>query len=319
MNASSALKVSCRQCGTRLDMSELEPFTVVDCPVCGARLRVPKFFDRYLLEKVCGSGSTTTVYRALDPHLSRRVAVKVLEASGSDAEELGRRFLAEAKLVARLNHPAILPVYNCGVWEGKSYLVTRYMDRGDLGKLMKRGELPPTGELLAILAAAAEALRYANETAKVVHHDVKPANILLATGGEARLGDFDLADIRDFGDQSPCGVEWGSPAYISPERLYTGGEDVRGDVFSLGATIYELLAGRPPFGAEGTPEELYERRRAMDFSELDTLRSDLPEPLPGLVSHMLDFEPDCRPAYPEIIRDLKACAASFRKISLGGV
>lgn len=312
MNDAPALKISCRQCGTRLDMSDLEPFSVVDCPVCGAHLRVPKFFDRYLLEKVCGSGSTTIVYRAQDPHLSRRVAVKVLEASGDDAAELGRRFLAEAKLVAGLNHPGILPVYNCGVCEGKSYLVTRYMDRGDLGAMMKRGELPPTGELLAILAVAAEALRYASDTAKVVHHDVKPANILLAAGGEARLGDFDLADIREFGDQSPCVVEWGSPAYISPERLYTGGEDVRGDVFSLGASIYELLAGRPPFGVEGTPDELYERRREMDFAELDTLRPDLPESLSGLVSHMLDFEPDCRPSYPEVIRELKTCAARFR-------
>ena len=309
MNDDATLKVACRQCGTRLDMSELEPFTVVDCPVCGTRLRVPKLFDRYLLEKLCGSGSTTAVYRALDPQLSRRVAVKVLEATGEDADELGRRFLAEAKLVAGLNHPGILPVYNCGVCEGKSFLVTRYMDLGDLGSMQKRGEPPPTGELLAILASTAEALQYANVTAKVVHHDVKPANILLASGGEARLGDFDLADVRDFGDQSPCVVSWGSPAYISPERLYSGGEDVRGDIFSLGATIYELLCGRPPFGVDGEPEELYERRRAMDFAELNTLRPDLPETLADLVSHMLDFEPDCRPAYPEIVRGLKSVAA----------
>ena len=312
MIGEAPLKIACRQCKTRLDMSELEPFTVVECPVCGTRLRVPKFFDRYLLEKVCGSGSITTVYRALDPRLSRRVAVKVLNASAEDANELEHRFLAEAKLVAGLNHPGILPVYNCGVCEGKPYLVTRFMERGDLGTMMKRGELPPPGELFGILAVAAEALAYANGTAKLVHHDVKPANILLSEGGEARLGDFDLADVREFGDQSPCVAEWGSPAYISPERLYTGGEDVRGDIFSLGATIYELLGGRPPFGVEGEPEELYERRRAMAFTELGVLRPDLPESLTDLISHMLDFEPDCRPTYPEIIRELKACAARFR-------
>ena len=312
MNTPSTLKITCRQCGTRLDMSELEPFSVVACPVCGARLRVPKFFDRYLLEKLCGSGSTTTVYRALDPRLSRRVAVKVLNTSVEDADELGRRFLAEAKLVAALNHIGILPVYNCGVCEGQPYLVMRYMERGDLGGMLARGELPNLGELFAILAVAAEALAYANNTAKLVHHDVKPANILLSEGGEARLGDFDLADIREFGDQSPCVVEWGSPAYISPERLYTGGEDVRGDIFSLGATIYELLAGRPPFDIEGDAEALYERRRAMEFTELNVLRPGLPESLTDLVSHMLDFEPECRPMYPEIIRELKTCAARCR-------
>ena len=315
MNAATPLKVTCRQCKTRLDMSELEPFTVVECPVCGTRLRVPKFFDRYLLEKVCGSGRSTTVYRALDPRLSRRVAVKVLNASSEDADEMGRRFLAEAKLVAGLNHPGIMPVYNCGVCEGKPYLVTRFMERGDLGGLLRRGELPPPGELFGILAAAAEALAYANNTAKLVHHDVKPSSILLSSGGEVRLGDFDLADVREFGDQSPCVAEWGSPACISPERLGSGGEDVRGDIFSLGATIYELLCGRPPFGVDGEPEELYERRRAMAFTELGVLRPDLPGSLTDLVSHMLDFEPDCRPAYPEIVRELKTCAARFRSIS----
>ena len=311
MSDDASLRISCRQCNARLDVSELEPFTVAACPVCGTNFRVPKRFDRYILENVCGHGSCTTVYRALDPQLSRQVAVKVLDASADDAEALGKRFLAEAKLVAHLNHPGILPVYNCGVCEGRSYLVTRFMDRGDLGAMMKRGELPPTGELLAVVAAAAEALQYANRTANVVHHDVKPSNILLASGGEARLGDFDLADVREFGDQSPCVVEWGSPAYISPERLYTGGEDVRGDIFSLGATLYELLTGHAPFGVEGEPEELYQRRRMMAFRELDTLRPDLPVTLAGMISHMLDFEPDCRPLYPEVIRELKACAGSM--------
>ena len=310
MSDDTSLKITCRQCQTRLDVSELEPFTVVECPVCGAHLRVPKRFDRYILEKICGHGSSTTVYRALDPQLSRHVAVKVLEASDDDGEALGQRFLAEAKLVAKLNHPGILPVYNCGVCGGKSYLVTRYMELGDLGAMMKRCELPPTGRLLEIVAAVADALFYANRTAKIVHHDVKPSNILLAEGGEARLGDFDLADIRELEDESPC-LGWGSPAYISPERLYSGGEDVRGDIFSLGATLYELLAGRTPFGVEGEPEELYERRRAMAFPELYTLRSDLPESLSDLISHMLDFEPVCRPGYPEVIRELKSAAARF--------
>ena len=307
MSDATPLKVFCRRCGAKLDVSELEPFAVVACPVCGTNFRVPKRFDRYLLEKICGRGSCTTVYRALDPQLSRRVAVKVLDASADDADELGKRFLAEAKLVAKLNHPGILPVYHCGVCEGRSYLVTRFMEYGDLGGMMKRGELPPTRELLAV-----EALQYANRTANVVHHDVKPSNILLASGGEARLGDFDLADVREFGDQSPCSVEWGSPAYISPERLYSGGEDVRGDIFSLGATLYELLTGRAPFGVEGEPEELYERRRAMGFAELDTLRPDLPGTLADMISHMLDFEPDCRPLYPEVVCELKACAANCR-------
>ena len=303
-----SLKISCRQCGARLDVSGLEPFTVVACPGCGTKLRVPKRFDRYVLEKICVSGGGATIYRAQDPQLSRRVMIKVPDSSDADAEDSEQRFLAEAKLVAKLNHSGILPVYNCGVCEGRPYLVTRYMDRGDLGSLNKRGELPPPGELVGIAASVADALWYANRTANVVHHGVTPYGIWLGSGGEVRLGDFDFADVREVGDQSPC-AGWGSPAYLSPERLYSGGEDVRGDVFALGATLYELLGGRKPFGAGGEPGELYERRCAMDFPALDTLCPEVPESLSDLVSHMLDFEPDCRPAYPEIVRELKASAA----------
>ena len=310
MNMASPLKISCGQCRSHLDVSDLEPFSVVNCPVCGAQVRVPMRFDRYLLEEVCGSGSSTTVYRALDPQLSRRVAVKILNDDVEDADELGRHFFAEARLVAKLNHPGILPIYNCGVRNRRPFLVMRYMERGDLGEMMLNGVLPPLGTLLEMIAGIADALQYAYRTAEIVHHDVKPSNILLAAGDEARLGDFDLADVREFEDQSPC-VGWGSPAYVSPERLYTGGEDLRGDVFSLGATLYELLSGRPPFVTDGDSKELYELRRAMDFPELNTLRSDLPERLSNLVSHMLDFEPICRPGYSEIIRDLRAAAASL--------
>ena len=310
MSGSTPLKISCRQCKAKLDMSELEPFSIVDCPVCGARLRVPKRFDRYLLEKVCGHGSCTTVYRALELQTARRVAVKVLDSSAADSDELGRRFLAESELVARLEHPGILPIYKCGVCENSPYLVMPYMERGDLDGMRKRGELPPTGELLAVVAMAAEALYYANRTAKVVHHDVKPSNILISEGGEARLGDFDLADVRESGDRSPC-VGWGSPAYISPERLYAGGEDVRGDIFSLGATLYELLTGEAPFGLAGEPQELYERRRDMAFPALSTLRPELPKGLSDLVTSMLDFEPDRRPSHMLVTRALNDYASSL--------
>lgn len=310
MSESEMLKICCRNCRTRLDVSELEPFSIVECPVCGTHLRIPKRFDRYILEKPCGNGSSTTVYRALDPQLSRRVAVKILNDDVEDADELGRHFFAEARLVAKLNHPGILPIYNCGVRNRRPFLVMRYMERGDLGEMMLNGGLPPLGTLLEMIAVIADALQYAYRTAEIVHHDVKPSNILVAAGDEARLGDFDLADVREFDDQSPC-VGWGSPAYVSPERLYTGGEDLRGDVFSLGATLYELLSGRPPFSTDGDAKELYERRRAMDFPELNTLRPDLPQRLSDLVSHMLDFEPVCRPGYSEIIRDLRAAAASL--------
>ena len=310
MSESKPLRICCRNCRTRLDVSELEPFSVVECPVCGTRLRIPKRFERYILEKPCGSGSSTTVYRALDPRLDRRVAVKVLNRTDAESEELGQRFLSEAKLVASLNHPGILPVYNCGIFEGQPYLVTRFMEWGDLEDWMRHRDLPPPSTLLRIIASISGALHYTYAKAKIVHHDVKPANIMLSTDYESRLGDFDLADIREPGDFSPC-IGWGSPGYASPERLYYGGEDARGDVFSLGATLYELLTGEAPFGLAGEPQELYERRRDMAFPALSTLRPELPKGLSDLVTSMLDFEPDRRPSHMLVTRALNDYASSL--------
>ena len=223
MNGEKSLKITCRQCQTRLDMSDLEPFTVVECPVCGTRLRVPKFFDRYLLEKVCGSGSSTTVYRALDPRLSRRVAVKVLNTSVDDADELGRRFLAEAKLVASLNHIGILPVYNCGVCDGQPYLVMRYMERGN--------------DIVRVAAAAAPLLGLLGTvTGMVATFDVitlygNQNPVLMADGiSEALIS-------------TQSGLLIAFPLTLLRQRLEERIEDL-GQQIALGATVIENLAGR---------------------------------------------------------------------------
>ena len=139
----------------------------------------------------------------------------------------------------------------------------------------------------------------------VVHHDIKPSNIMLTADDDAKLGDFDLADIRMPGDiTTPC-PEWGSPGYASPERLLNGGEDSAGDIFSLGVTFYELLSKALPFGIHGTAEELYERRRNMSFAALAIRNPQVSKDLSDLISSMLDFFPENRPSYFEIIKALR--------------
>lgn len=298
------LKISCPKCGVHLEVSELEPFSEAECPLCGTKFIVPKRFDRYLLEKVCGDGSCTTIYRAYDSRLSRHVAVKILnETVEAERQEFSQNFLSEAKLVSSLSHPGILPVYDCGVCENRQFLVLRYMAGGDLGRALRKKTLPETNTLLRMFSTVAEALDYSFRNFGVVHHDVKPAN-MLTDGDEVRLGDFDLADIRAEGDvTTPC-AGWGTPAYVSPERLFSGGEDQRGDIFSLGASLYELFSGRAPFGIEGEVEELYERRREMAFPALCNVRPELPRALSDLVSGMLEFMIGNRPGYAETIRIL---------------
>ena len=302
------LKVSCAKCGVHLEVSELEPFSEAECPLCGTVFIVPMRFDRYILQRVCGDGSCTTIYRAYDPRLSRHVAVKILNEVVEEARvEFSQNFLSEAKLVSSLNHPGILPIYDCGISGGRQFLVSRYMAGGDLGRALQKKNLPKMPTLLRMFATVAAALDYSFRHARVVHHDVKPANMLI-DGTEVRLGDFDLADNREEGDViTPC-AGWGTPAYVSPERLFSGGEDHRGDIFSLGASLYELIAGRAPFGIEGEVEELYERRRSMAFPALCSVRPEISKQLSDLVTGMLEFMIGNRPGYAEIIRVLKSVA-----------
>jgi len=292
------VKIFCRNCHAKLDVSDCPPFEFVECPACGTRIRVPKRFDRYLLEKVCGKGGDSTVYRAIEPELARRVAVKIqLEPDNGEAAE---RFINASRICGKLNHPGVIPVYNCGTCGGLAFMVMRYMENGDLERMLKHGTLPP-GYLprLSWIAGIVPALIEA-KSGNIVHHDIKPGNIMLTAENEAKLGDWDLADVREPGDLRSANSEWVSPIYASPERIYCGGEDYKGDIFSLGVTIYELLSGSVPFGLHGSAEEIYERRRSMSFDPLEQVRPGLPPALSLLVTGMLEFEPANRPEYEEI-------------------
>ncbi len=300
------VKVFCRNCHAKLDLSMFEPFSFVDCPECGTQLRVPERFDRYLLEKVCGIGGMSRVFRAIEPELARRVAVKILNAD-TEAEEAAR-FLDEAKIVAKINHPGVIPVYHCGSYHGKKFLAMRFMENGSLEQLIKSAEQPPEPIMVCRwILAVAEGLEFAFRQEKLVHHDIKPGNILLTAENEAKLGDFDLADTREAGDMTTLCYGWGSPGYVSPERLLYGGEDHLGDIFSLGVTLYELLTQELPFGIKGEPEELLELRSTGMYRKLSEIRPDLPGILTELVAQMLTYVPEGRPEYPELIETLREC------------
>ena len=299
---SDPVKINCRKCRARYDVSDLPPFTMFSCPECGTQLRTPKVFGRYLLEKLYGQGGMSGIYRAIDPVLMRRVIVKIAK-SESEHGNMKERFQNEAKLLAPISHAAVIPIYDCGEVGDESFIVMQFMDGGDLETHMKKNSLPAPNELIDHLRNVASGLHYLYLGHNIVHHDVKPSNIMLASDGSARIGDFDLCDIRRAGDiTTPC-MLWGSPGYLSPERLQCGGEDHRGDIYSLGITIYELFSGQLPFGIHGEAEALYLRRQE-PFTPLLQLCPEVGKEISQLVDGMLSFEVSSRPTYPEIIRSL---------------
>jgi serine/threonine protein kinase len=195
-----------------------------------------------------GQGGMATVYKAYQPALDRYVAVKVLPPYFAHEPGFAMRFTREAKAIARLNHPNILPIHDFGQEGDLSYIVMKYVEAGTLKEVL--------GEPLALDVAAdivrqvAEALDHAHQRG-ILHRDVKPSNVLLDEGRWALLTDFGLAKMVEGSVAlTASGVGVGTPAYMAPEQGRGETVDARADVYSLGIVLYELLTGRVPFEAE---------------------------------------------------------------------
>src|SRR5918994_2956788 len=202
--------------------------------------------DRYQLERKLGEGGMAAVYLARDLRHERQVAVKVLRPEL--AASLGpQRFLSEIRVVANLQHPHILPLFDSGWGNGFLYYVMPFVEGESLRQRLLREPRLPLAEALRLAREAADALAYAHEQG-VVHCDVKPENILLRKD-HVLVADYGIARAANIGELlSRSGPVFGTPQYMSPEQAL-GGSDITGrsDVYSLGCVLYEMLAGAPPF------------------------------------------------------------------------
>ncbi|MCU0611905.1 MAG: serine/threonine protein kinase, partial [Candidatus Eisenbacteria bacterium] len=256
-----------------------------------------------ILAPVGDSGQALS-YRAVHTRLDRQVFLKVLPSGGPGWAERRSRFEREAKALAKIDHPAVVRVYDCGEDEGRLYLASEYVEGHDLARRLAAGPLP-WEELLPLARTLLEGLE-ALHTAGIIHRDIKPSNIMLSVKGP-KLADLGLARLV----QSPAATQSdtlvGTPAYMDPETLRGGTADARSDLFSLGATLFEALAGRRAFPGETFQEAV---RGLLESDPIASLPADVPEEARGFLAALLEKRPEQRPQDVASARELLRPSAS---------
>ncbi|MEW5985470.1 MAG: serine/threonine-protein kinase [Chloroflexota bacterium] len=255
-------------------------------------------FGRYEIrsDKI-GTGAMALVYRAYDPESDREVALKVLPPGYMQDQSLYQRFKQESKIMARMGHPHIVPVYDVGEEEGQPYMVMRYMTGGTLADRIQRGalSLAETAHILAQLAPALDAVHRQG----AIHRDIKPTNILFDEYDQAYLSDFGIAKLNAGVSMTRTGTAVGTAAYMSPEQAAGETEsqerklDSRSDIYSLGVVVYEMLIGQLPYQAT-SQYGLMVKHISAPIPRIRHIRRDLPASCQAVVDKALAKRPEDR-------------------------
>jgi class 3 adenylate cyclase len=250
---------------------------------------------RYVVKRFLGEGAKKRVYLAHDASLDRDVAVALIKTEGLDESGIAR-VRREAQAMGRLgSHPHIVTVHDIGDERGQPFIVQELMEGGSLSELVRtaEGERLEVDTALRLAQEIAGALGYAHQR-KVVHRDVKPGNVWLTKDRRAKLGDFGLAMAVDRTRLTQAGMMVGTVAYMPPEQALGGDITARSDLYSLGALLYEMLTGRPPFPGDDTVSVISQHLNTPPLPP-SILNPDIPGPLDKLVLRLLAKSPDDRP------------------------
>jgi eukaryotic-like serine/threonine-protein kinase len=264
------------------------------------------FVGRCKLLSRIGEGGMGVVYRGRHCDLDLDVAVKFLHAHLAQKPDIADRFLREARLAARLQSSGIVRVFDCGEIEGNFYIIMEFVDGQTLESHLRERHTVPVGRALQIAEAIAESLRESLDQIGLIHRDIKPANILLTRSGQVKLADLGLAKVvsqETTAAYTVAGAALGTPSYMSPEQFADASRvDHRADIFSLGSTLYQMLAGEPPFRGDS----FFQILKQVEEAEPAPLPAHIPAAIQTIITRMMAKRADERfQTYAELLAALR--------------
>ena len=272
---------------------------------------------RYRRVRLLGHGGMGTVELAHDAELDRPVAIKRLAENLAANEEYRQRFLREAKLAARLSHPNIVAVYDAGAEDGVPYIVMEYVAGETVSDLLLRRGRLEAAEAVALALQACSGLEAAHE-AGLVHRDIKPQNLLITPDGTLKIADFGIARSLDGTQLTQAGTVLGTAGYLAPEQAAGEPVNAAADIYALGAVLYELLAGRPPYEADSLAE-LFVKQSEGTIIPLRDLAPGVPPRLEDAVMRALARAPQYRPgSAAEFASELAATPTAVTAVDRSG-